>query len=663
MRRRNTVLTMSLLLMAGLWYVFLGPRQLGGPVTYVVTSGNSMEPRIGNGDLVLTRAKTDYRVGDVVAYNSPEIKKTVLHRIVEVDGEHFVLQGDNNDWLDKHRPTAGEIYGEEWVHVAGAGKLIDWMRSPIVLVAVAALIAAGIIGSKNPQLRHRSARAGPRGSRSRSPGPPPREPTRRGTGVVARLANGIATERPAQVAIAVALGCFVVGGVAFTTPATRPTQHDVQYRHTGQFRYSAPAPEGPVYEGAVVSTGDTVFLELVDRVDVEFSYEFKGEGDEIEVTGAGALHADLSDKFGWERSFDLVAQTGFAGKAVTLKGELDVGAIRGLIADVETRTKSVPGQYTLVLRPDVQVEGGVAGEEISDSFSPTLAFSLDDLRLRLDDRNPDFGTALEPSEPGDVSVRVDRSNSMPLPLLSPNVAATRAASLLGAVLALAFGLYAGLRSVPPGPAGKLERLKVRYRRYLLPVSSLEVDEDRAVRFSTFEGLTQLADRFETPILHHRHGPRETFAIKDGDAWYVYTAGGSGAVVDPASTPEESDPLDPPEWLQTGSEREPTFTAGASPPATSPPATPPPATTPGAASPPAPRLPADEERKVRDAASMGTSRLEAMMARASVEATLRHLHAKYAPGRSAAESERGASTPPRNQSSAFSRRAEAPRIRP
>ena len=70
-----------------------------------------MLPKFVNGDLVVVRQAPYYEVGDVVAYSYPGIG-TVIHRIVEKQGNKFVLKGDNNTWIDGYYPTADEIYGK-----------------------------------------------------------------------------------------------------------------------------------------------------------------------------------------------------------------------------------------------------------------------------------------------------------------------------------------------------------------------------------------------------------------------------------------------------------------------------------------------------------------------------------------------------------------------
>src|SRR5215210_4036826 len=121
---RTAVRTASLsalvaLVLAAAW-LFL-PTALGGSTTYVSTYGTSMEPRFSTGDLAVLRPAGSYEVGDVVAYRSEGLDTTVLHRIVERDGDRFVTQGDNNDFLDEDTPTADDVLGSLWFRVPQGG--------------------------------------------------------------------------------------------------------------------------------------------------------------------------------------------------------------------------------------------------------------------------------------------------------------------------------------------------------------------------------------------------------------------------------------------------------------------------------------------------------------------------------------------------------------
>jgi len=124
--RLGSVLTFICIVVT--WVLF-APMELGGQVKYVIISGSSMLPLMTNGDLVIVRPVPYYQTGDVVAYDYPEIG-TVIHRIVECHGERFMLQGDNNGWIDGYSPTSNDIYGKLWLQIPQGGKTVAALKEP-----------------------------------------------------------------------------------------------------------------------------------------------------------------------------------------------------------------------------------------------------------------------------------------------------------------------------------------------------------------------------------------------------------------------------------------------------------------------------------------------------------------------------------------------------
>ncbi len=56
-------------------------------------NGISMEPNYHTGDLVLVRQASDYQVGDMVTYHDAQMNANIIHRIIGIKGDHFILQG------------------------------------------------------------------------------------------------------------------------------------------------------------------------------------------------------------------------------------------------------------------------------------------------------------------------------------------------------------------------------------------------------------------------------------------------------------------------------------------------------------------------------------------------------------------------------------------
>lgn len=122
------------------------PSQLGGPVSYAIVSGSSMEPHLHRGDLVVVRPRGHYQVGDVVAYRADR-RVVILHRIIGTSGPRFVLQGDANSWTDSYQPTASTIVGRLEHRIPRAGRVLDWLRSPVPF-SLAVGVVSFLVGAR-----------------------------------------------------------------------------------------------------------------------------------------------------------------------------------------------------------------------------------------------------------------------------------------------------------------------------------------------------------------------------------------------------------------------------------------------------------------------------------------------------------------------------------
>ncbi len=148
-RPGNLVLLAAVFLLAA-WFVLLRPAFLGGPATYVRVTGDSMEPTLRAGDLVVARVQTTYGKGDIVTFRPPRPtggrSAAVIHRIVGGSPqEGFIMQGDNNEGKDPWRISEGDILGELWFSAPGGGRLLAMVQSPVVLAGLASGVAVFLV--------------------------------------------------------------------------------------------------------------------------------------------------------------------------------------------------------------------------------------------------------------------------------------------------------------------------------------------------------------------------------------------------------------------------------------------------------------------------------------------------------------------------------------
>ena len=138
----------------------IAPVQLGGRVSYVNVRGVSMEPTLYTGDLMVMRRRDAYSVGQIVAFESDMNGAIVVHRIVDVVGDRYLLKGDNNTFVDRYTPTVDEIIGAEVVTVPGGERLANLAASTptIVLQSLMLLVTLWALHvARREALRQRKA--------------------------------------------------------------------------------------------------------------------------------------------------------------------------------------------------------------------------------------------------------------------------------------------------------------------------------------------------------------------------------------------------------------------------------------------------------------------------------------------------------------------------
>jgi signal peptidase I len=123
-----------------------------------------MEPTYRSGDLVVVRRQENYEVGDIVAYRIPRGEPgegiIVIHRVVGGSSqEGLVTKGDNRQGPDLWRPTAADVVGKAWIHVPGGGRILAFLRSPLVVATLAGGLAfVLVLMAGRPQARTNSDR-------------------------------------------------------------------------------------------------------------------------------------------------------------------------------------------------------------------------------------------------------------------------------------------------------------------------------------------------------------------------------------------------------------------------------------------------------------------------------------------------------------------------
>ncbi len=464
-----------LFLAVGIWFL-LAPTQLGGRVSYVIIDGNSMEPGFYLGGLALMREQAVYQIGDAVTYKNAEMGRYVFHRIVNVDQDRFILQGDNNTWLDSYRPTQEEIVGKLWIHLPKFGTLVQWARQPLILA-----LGCGLFGG----MMMTSVLLGSpkQGKRKKN----------NSFGMEDILKIGLVVS---AVMAAIFLGLSIF---AFTQPLTR-SEETFQYQQDGLFFYSATATPG-VYEGNIVRTGDPLFPKLGCVMDVGLAYNLAGAGLQ-NVVGTRQLFARILDEqSGWQRTLPLEAETAFSGASYFSAARLDLCQVQTLVASMEQQTGMRPSTYTLEIVAQSNFAGALNGNPIFDSFDASMVFKFDKVHFYLvSEVTP--GEPLQVTKPGLSGGQVQVSNTISPFGLEITVQNIRIVSLAGLGFSLASTLALGFYFLQGFKLGPDALIRLKYGGLIMDARGLEFPQNLpVVDVASIDDLARLAERQNTLISH------------------------------------------------------------------------------------------------------------------------------------------------------------------
>ena len=499
------VISATVLVLASTVWLLFAPQQFGGPAGYVIITGNSMEPGFHNRDLVIVRRDPPYTVGEVVAFHDADLGRPVFHRILARDGSRFVMKGDNNGWTDSYSPRESEIIGRAWLHIASIGDKILWLRQPLNMALAAALVGLGValVMRYRPRPKWRGGRR-PRPAQTASP-----------------EMKSVSDHKEVLLFVSAAIGLasLVLGVAALLRPPTKVVADDLAYSHTGQFRYTAPAPPG-LYDQLEVQPGEPVFTPLTCLIQVAFDYQLVSDAP-AQVGGTYSMVAEVSDTSGWKRTLTMHLSTIFNGASFSTQSPLNLCHMQGFIRTMEEQTGIRRSIYELAIIPRVVTQGSLGGRPVNDSFAPRLTFQFDPAQAQLMRGDPEVDP-LRPVEEGVLEgTRVEVSS---LSILGWKIEVMRARwiALAGLLLAaVGLGTFGGLVLL----ASRVDRtslVELKYGPLMVGVGrGGDPSGGRLVDVRSVDDLARLAQHHGLMILH-RAGPEgHWYFVQDGQTIYRY----------------------------------------------------------------------------------------------------------------------------------------------
>ena len=520
-----------LVIMAVIWVTF-APIQAGGQAAYIVVIGKSMEPNFHRGDLVIVQRDTHYTIGDVVAYKNDQLKSNVIHRIVDIQHDHFIFKGDNNSWIDTYHPSFDELIGKQWIHIPSGGSVLQRLRDPLTMALLAGCLAGFLMisfmnektkGSKRmknnfwrewinslkkrfaPASASHSETGADQAALSHSKFSLPK-------GKSVEL-NGSTTEMLFFVLGLIAFASLILGFISLTRPTTVSAPDDVLYQNIGLFSYSASVP-ADIYDANTLQTGEPIFPKLTCSTLLNFHYALIGD-DLKDIAGSYQITAQIIEPgSGWQRTLTLLPETAFKGSSFDTSAKLNFCEVIKLTEALESQAEFHPTQYTLLITPNVTISGKISGRELQDAnYQPQLTFRYDRQNFSIVKTDP----AISPFNQTQASFIREihqKANTISLFGWQPTVLTLRMLALIGLVLS-SLGLWLLINTMQAAANMKPESVAhIRYGSMVVEIQNAGLNEaSHILDVQSIDDLAKLAERFNTVILHENNSGKHSYLVK------------------------------------------------------------------------------------------------------------------------------------------------------
>jgi signal peptidase I len=532
-RARRLVLIAGVAAVFLVWFTWLRPVALGGPASYVVVQGGSMEPTYRDGDLVLVREAPEYQQGDIIAFRAGgnfDDPTRIIHRIVGDRGDGtFTTQGDNRDRFDPWTPGPDDIIGKASLHLPLAGRTAGAISRPETLAALGG--AAVVVGGERRRRRRRSR---PRPEQQETPHmkhlrhPDPVTVTRAPLDAPSRLAR---MTHPRWAFVGLVVSCLVALPVLAVTwsalQAPDSTQQvepvgrvdagiGIDYRFTGE--PSAVYPTGavtaaPTPAGAVVADAP-LYSRLLDGLDIELGFHAEATGAR-DLTATYAVDVVVDTPGGWSTTIRSVEPTPFDGRG-TEKLAIDLRAVARQVAAVGELTGVGGDAYTISVDATIDLAGATDAGQVQQQVSAPMSFAVAENLIKAN--------ALEVSERDDLTRTVSERATYAVGPIDMGTQAARGV-LGGLTLVLVAGI-AWFASVLFGGVGlgEPERIAARYRSQIIDVAEAATPPGPVVMVSAIDELARIAKVEQTVILHEDLGDgAHRYRVFLGTVTYEYEA--------------------------------------------------------------------------------------------------------------------------------------------
>jgi hypothetical protein len=269
----------------------------------------------------------------------------------------------------------------------------------------------------------------------------------------------------------------------------------------------------------VLGPGQIAFVNLIDKMDVNFGYQFQANKTVQNLSESVDIVATLAVPQSWSKNFDLLQATKSGN--FNLDFPIDVAGYFQLVKSIISETGVNSDSYNLTITANIHATGGTQFGPINENFSPTMSGTITGGVLTWNQNLTD-----NKADAISQTKNVD-STSFGLPF--------SAARILFILLSCIFaGLFLGLvvtyfRSHGPAPSDvnhELQKIQKKYgARIAESMGNSYIEGETPISMNSMDDLIKIADELGKPVVHQSSGPAwevQSYYVIDGYTRYQYS---------------------------------------------------------------------------------------------------------------------------------------------
>jgi hypothetical protein len=268
-----------------------------------------------------------------------------------------------------------------------------------------------------------------------------------------------------------------------------------------------------------LQAGVPVFLRLLDRMDMSFTYHLKSDKTIKQSTETVAIDAIVEVPEQWSKTIAIVPPTQESGD-FTVAFPLDPGQFTQIASLVQEEAGLLPARYDLSITARVSVNAETDYGTIRKDFVHSISTTLSEGMI-------DWGETTAQSTPGSIAVTESARNPSKF-LLMPLTTARYLVPIVAGILIIVFTYLAILyfRKRPGKPTEidlEAQQAKKKYKAMIAELKDLPGVEpnETVISLHSLDDLIKTAEGLLKPVLHKAETYRHTYLVFDGPVRYMY----------------------------------------------------------------------------------------------------------------------------------------------